>query len=923
MLRIPKPTTSDKAALDYFDNALSRGDYHSEDGRTIGFWLGQGAAWLGLEGDVTREAFASLAQNRHPESGEPLTPRTKDGRRVGFDLTWDAPKSVTLAWLAGDERIPQLLKESAQETLQELEASVQTRVRQSGQWTNRTTGNLVAAGFLHTTTRPLDDGLPDPNLHLHTFVFNNTFDPVEKRHKAIELGNVHLDRPYYEAAFHARLANRLRGLGYALEPTARGWEIAGIDRSLIDKFSRRTATIEALAKEKGITDPKQKAQLGAKTRRKKGPELPTETLRSYWESRLSDHERFQLTSVAQKAREGAYAPQPTIKAHEAIGYAIRHLFERQSVVEERPLLAEALRYAAGSVLPQEAKESLKQAKVFTTERQGRTLVFTPEVLAQERAILDFARQGLGTRTPLGPKERSFERDWLTSSQKAAIRHIWDSCDSVTLIRGAAGAGKTTMLQEAVAGIEAQGRRVYAFAPSADASRGTLRKEGFTNAETVARLLVDEKLHEQVRGQVVLIDEAGLLGMGTTQQLFDLAQRLSFRLILVGDRKQHGAVERPGALRLLEEKAGLPLAEVTEIQRQKGEYKKAIESLSEGQTLLGLDRLEQLGWVQEIPSFERESRLAQDYVELSRPRSKRRESASVLVVAPTHAEGERITSAIRAELQRQGRLSAKEREFVRLENADWTLAQKGEPSRYRLGDVVQFHQNAPGFRRGERLSVLGHTDTSVQVQTAAGEKKSLPLQWASRYQLYHTQSLRLAEGDRLRITGNGRTKDNHRLNNGALYTVQGFTRSGDIVLENGWTIDQHYGHITQGYAVTSHASQGKTVDVVLVGLSALSYKAASQQQLYVSMSRGRHKAVLYTDDKEGLRRAVGKNDERLLASDLVGTPIPKPKKPTLKARLLEHVAHFQRWASIARDVVGSARDKVRTITRTQEEPVHGR
>ena len=154
-------------------------------------------------------------------------------------------------------------------------------------------------------------------------------------------------------------------------------------------------------------------------------------------------------------------------------------------------------------------------------------------------------------------------------------------------------------------------------------------------------------------------------------------------------------------------------------------------------------------------------------------------------------------------------------------------------------MLQFHQNAKGFKNGERL-LVGH--------------QPLPLEQAARFQAYRPEAIRLAAGDRLRVTANGKTADGrHRLNNGSLYTVKGFTSGGDLVLDNGWVIGRNFGHITHGYVVTSHASQGRTVDKVLIGQSQQSLPASDRQQLYVSVSRGREQAVIFTDDKKRLAR----------------------------------------------------------------------
>ena len=116
---------------------------------------------------------------------------------------------------------------------------------------------------------------------------------------------------------------------------------------------------------------------------------------------------------------------------------------------------------------------------------------------------------------------------------------------------------------------------------------------------------------------------------------------------------------------------------------------------------------------------------------------------------------------------------------------------------------------------------------------------------------------------------GKTADGkHRLNNGSQYVVDGFTRQGDIVLNNGWTVGKDFGHLDYGYVVTSHASQGKTVDRVFIGQSSESFPASSREQFYVSVSRARQQATVYTDDKESLLDAVSRSDERLSATELV-------------------------------------------------------
>jgi hypothetical protein len=318
------------------------------------------------------------------------------------------------------------------------------------------------------------------------------------------------------------------------------------------------------------------------------------------------------------------------------------------------------------------------------------------------------------------------------------------------------------------------------------------------------------------------------------------------------------------LRLLEEEAGVVPVEIREIRRQTGEYRDAVRALSIGRIEEGVRRLDRLGWIREVADGERYQMLAKDYVSATTG------GKSALVVSPTHLEGEWITDEIRGELKRLGQLRGQERRVERLVPANLTEAERGDPLNYERGYVLVFHQNAKAHRKGERLVV--------------GEQP-LPLDQAARFQVYRPSILPIAAGDLLRITRNGSTIDGkHRLNNGATYTVKGFDRHGDIVLTNRWTVAADFGHLAHGYCVTSHASQGRTVDRVLIGLSSPSYPAASQEQLYVSVSRGRTAAAIYTDNRRSLLDAVRRSDPRMTATELASR------------RLRQRAAAVQRWAA---------------------------
>jgi len=842
MLRIIQ-NTQPAGAKSYYSTA----DYYAEGQELTGRWRGEAADRLGLKGEVAKADWDALCDNRHPATGEQLTARMRSDRTVGYDFNWHVPKSVSLLYaMTRDERILDAFRDAVDGTMHDIEAEMQTRVRKAGKNENRKTGNLAWGEFVHFTARPVD-GLPDPHLHAHCFVFNTTWDEQERMWKAGQFRELKRDAPYFEAVFHSRLAHRLSELGLPIERSKHGWELSGVGKGLIEKFSRRTAEIEDKAREMGIEDAGAKAELGAKTRSRKQKELSFPELQNAWRSRMTEQELSALESLEHRIG-GDAEPSDGNASARAIDHAIGHVFERQSVAPERQLLAEALRHSAGKATVEEITNDMASRDFIAAERNGRRMVTTREVLAEERRLIDFARQGRGTCQSFARCDGAFRRDWLNEAQQRAVKHIVESRDRVIVIRGAAGVGKTTLMQEAAEAIEAGGTKVFAFAPSADASRGTLRTAGFKDADTVARLLVDQQLQQRVAGQLIWIDEAGLLGAKTMADVFDLADRLDARVLLSGDRRQHGSVERGAALRLLEDEAGVKPAEVKKIQRQSGEYKAAVKALSEGRTAEGFQRLDDLGWVRELPYEERYRQLAADYLAAVA------EGKTALVISPTHAEGERITREIRNALHESGSLGEGEWTFHVLANAHRTEAERRDAASYRPGDVLVFHQNARGFTRGQRVPVE--------------EGGALPLDQAQRFQVFHTGTLVLAPGDVVRITHNGYTADGkHRLDNGTLHRIRKFDKDGEIVLANGWRIGKEFGHLAHGYVVTSHASQGRSVKRVFVGQSGESFPASSREQFYVSASRASEQVVIYTDDKAALMDAVSRSDDRITATEL--------------------------------------------------------
>src|SRR5271165_597680 len=185
MQGVPMLTIHEVTSATDAKNYYAASDYYSQGQETVGKWGGKLAGMLGLSGKVTKEAFDRMVDNLHPSTGERLTPRTNDERRVGYDFTVSAPKSASiLRAFAGDELGKEL--DAARDRaiagmMAEVEADMQTRVRKGGADEDRTTGNMAWAAFHHTTSRPVEGQPPDMHEHTHLLCFNATMDQQENR----------------------------------------------------------------------------------------------------------------------------------------------------------------------------------------------------------------------------------------------------------------------------------------------------------------------------------------------------------------------------------------------------------------------------------------------------------------------------------------------------------------------------------------------------------------------------------------------------------------------------------------------------------------------------------------------------------------------------------------------------------------------
>lgn len=857
------------------------GDYYSQGAKVAGEWFGRGAEKLGLRGAVNEAAFLALCEGMNPATGQKLgqrmnTVRQEGGkdsvanRRIFFDFAIAPPKSVSVVALYQDDRIIALHNEAVRRTMLELEKFAETRVRKAGQNSERVTGTLVTACFRHDTSRELD-----PHLHTHCVVFNATFDPVENRWKGLQPAGMYRAQSFATNFYRHELCKGLRALGYQIENTARGFEIKGVPTSVIARFSKRNQQINEETKQHlEIGSPvtnlgELRKRIAHGNRRRKLKDSTADRLRPSWAKQLTADETKALAALR------SVQPQPAKPANVAgiTAWADEHLFERRSVVNDYELMSAALARGRGENFDLAALRDAIEKRAYIREDGTRKLT-SREVLRCELGIVVAAKDGRNGHSPLNRDYRPAPA--LSPEQATAAKQILASRDFITLFRGSAGTGKSFTLREVTQGLEAAGHPVVVLAPQRQ-QVADLCADGLA-AETLSHRLERKTLPTRA---VVLVDEAGQIGGKQLSELVALVKAHGGRLILSGDTRQHGAVQASDALRAIEKFSGLKAAVLREIRRQdparaKSEeerafvagYRKAVKAASSGQIAESFDCLDRLGCIREVAPDDRRAILAREYL-ASLDRHER-----ALVVAQTWNEVNAMNETIRAELQASGRIDSGVA-LKTYQSVDFNEAQKRDARFYESGQFAYVLKRYGRFAKGDLCPIIGTNERGV-VLMKNGRRSTMGYRHTHRLAIATERDTDIAHGDRLQLKFNGKSKEGHAITNGELVTVRRVHVDGSLTIEDDRqtvkTLSPQQRLFNRGYAVTSYASQGKTVDTVLLA-DAACRAATNRNQWYVAISRGRKRAIVFTDNKADLRASIEQSGDRGLALEmkLPGSP----------------------------------------------------
>jgi len=635
-------------------------DYYSGEGEAEGYWLGDAAEDLGLQGKVDPDQLVSMLTGTNPASGEPFGLRHVEGGAVpGFDLTFSAPKSVSLAWALGGHPVAAEVKTAHAEAVR----AGLDYLQGAACWTRRGAGGhlflkgngFLAAGYVHRSSRA-----GDPQLHTHVLVANATF--AEGRWTRLYHPAIYDHAKAAGYIYEAHLRDELtRRLGVRWREVENGIaEIRGFDPDHLRAFSTRREEILEAAGEGASARAKQIATLA--TREAKDRDLTTESLREVWRRKGEeiglDREAIRATfGKERQAPEGQVA----VADVEAALTAHASHFDRRDVIQA---VADSLPAGApGPEVVELADAYLSRPDVILIAQAAKGDRYTTRAIWELEKKALASAEAMGTSTDRATVDQLVvarvlaERPSMKSDQGAMVRRLLTGGEGLVVVVGEAGTGKTYALVAAARGWSADRGELRVVAPTWRAAN-VLRCEGL-EATSLARLLA-ELDRAAAEGQaplrpdsVVVVDEAGMVDSHALARIIDHAQEAEAKLVLIGDPAQLGEIEVGGLFSAIAQRTE-PIV-LDEVIRHRRELERDAAKLireGEGREAISVYQGAERVTISEDPAARREAMVADWWQRFA-------DGEDALMVAQRNAEVRELNILARERMRAEGKLGAEE------------------------------------------------------------------------------------------------------------------------------------------------------------------------------------------------------------------------------------------------------------------------
>ncbi len=573
--------------------APEQGDYYltpaGELTEAPGRWLSDAETLvrLGIDPDVPVAGadFIALMDGRDPGGGAWLRPAGSDGSRGGgIDVTFSAPKSVSVVWALGDpwqrEQIEAAHAKAVERSMEYLKDRVPVvRRRYDGQVVEEQAKDVIATAYRHTTARGVSGAeAPDPQLHTHVVISG----AVREDDRIVAVASRPVFRGLREvgAFYRSALAQELAAEGYPIEQgtgkDGKYFEIAGVPAELRNAFSKRHREIAHAAERfraKHGRAPERGEIRDIALENRRAKDLTTRgDLQRVWE-RTGQRHGFGTDEAVHLVG----APMPASPERPIEERIEATLTECTAMFDAGLLRAVALEQSAGELGPEEAigltRAMVGERRILTLEGGSMTPL---AVRAQEQAIerraaelAEPAGRDVGERARAEASREVAECIGapLSVEQEQALRAVTGP-ERIAVLIGPAGTGKGVVIDAAARAEQIAGREVFGVAVSGSTAErlgiGSPSLEGSTL--TLDALVVRANSGRLQVGPetTVILDEAGMVDHKRMDALTELVEPSGAKLVAVGDGKQLPSIGPGGMFDRIAHR--VPTAELEEVRR---------------------------------------------------------------------------------------------------------------------------------------------------------------------------------------------------------------------------------------------------------------------------------------------------------------------------------------------------------------------
>ena len=911
---------SPSAAANYFaaDNY-----YAKADADRSGQWLGKGAEALGLTGRVEAKAFDAVLRGELPDGTTIGNPG--QSHRPGTDLTFSLPKSWSLLALVGkDARIIEAYREAVRETLGWAEKNAaETRLVENGQVRTVQTGNLMVALFQHDTNRNQEpnlhfhavvanvtqgedgkwrtlknDRLWSLNTLLNSAVMARFRTSIEKlgyeagpvgKHGNFEARGISREQVMAFSTRRQEVLDARRGTGLEAGRIAalatRSAKENVVDRGALSKAWQETAGSVGLDLGRLIgASHLRVAQIERSAARPQSLLDRGLGLMRDFAARLKGDVRDPLVPDHVLKRDA-----PTIAGAQAVASAVRHLSQREAAFGREALYKAALDFRLPTTIAhvERATRSLvRSGHLITGKGEHRGWLASRDALAIERSILTSVEEGKHMVEP-GIEREEVERRVqasaqinhgfrLNDGQLDAAALMLTSSDRTVAVQGVAGAGKSSVLKPVAQVLGEQGKPVIGLAIQNTLVQMLERDTGI-RSQTLARFLKGwERLLEnstnaglqaeakaELKDHVLILDEASMVSNADKEKLVRLANLAEMhRLVLMGDRKQLGAVDAGKPFALLQD-AGIARAEMRiNLRGRDPVLRRAQAAAQSGLVRSALDHLKD-----HTIEVEGDGAIVAAEKWLGLSPAEREKTA---IYASGRAIRSAVNEAVQAGLRANGELGPGTMRIEVLDRINLTKEELRYLANYRPGQILDLQktERAQKLKGGEyNVRAIDEKKGLVELEDRKGKRHRFnPLRMRANRKddtlaLFEKRDLQIYTGDTIRWTRNDHSRGLFNADRAKVISVE----NGQMTVETskGEQLDikkddPMLKRIDLAYALNAHMAQGLTSDRGIAVMNSRERNLSNQKTFLVTVTRLRDHLILVVDSAGKLGAAVARN-----------------------------------------------------------------